>query len=183
MNVVLMGYRGTGKSSVGERLSRVLHLPFYDTDTLIEELARKTIQEMVDEMGWGFFREKEREVIKGLAAVTDSVIATGGGALMDQKNAEILKRKGVFVWLTADTETIIGRIKTDTAGVKKRPPFSHADLLQETIKALEERTPVYRRLADFSIDTTEREIDGIVAQICRFLEKRGQRGNRVGDSD
>jgi shikimate kinase len=102
---------------------------------------------------------------------------------MDQKNAEILKRKGVFVWLTADTETIIGRIKADTAGVKKRPPFSHDDLLQETIKALEERVPVYRRLADFSIDTTEREIDGIVTQICRFLEERGQRGNRVGDSD
>jgi shikimate kinase len=79
MNVVLMGYRGAGKSSVGKKLSLVLGLPFYDTDALIEELAGKTIQEMVDEMGWGFFREKEREVIKDLAAVTDSVIATRSG--------------------------------------------------------------------------------------------------------
>jgi shikimate kinase len=174
MNVVLMGYRGTGKSSVGKKLSRVLRLPFYDTDTLIEKLAGKTIQEMVNEMGWGFFREKESEVIKGLAAVADSIIATGGGAVMDQKNVDVLKRNGVFVWLTADTDTIIGRMKADTGSVNKRPSFSRDALLKETVKTLEERMPVYRRLADFSIDTTDKGIDEIVTQICQFLEKRCQ---------
>ncbi|MDO8786323.1 MAG: shikimate kinase, partial [Syntrophales bacterium] len=93
--------------------------------------------------------------------------------VMDQKNADILKKNGVLIWLTADTGTIIGRMKADEGGVKKRPPLSGDDLLQETVKVLEERMPVYRRLADFSIDTTGKGINEIVTQICRFLEKRG----------
>jgi len=171
MNVILMGYRGTGKSSVGEKLSQVLHLPFYDTDTLIEKLAGKTIQEMVGERGWGVFREREREVIKSLATTIESVIATGGGAVMDQENVDVLKKNGVLIWLTANVDAIIERMRADADSVKRRPPLSRDDFLQETVKVLEERIPVYRRLADFSVDTAGKEIDEIVGKICQFLEK------------
>ncbi|MDI6777233.1 MAG: shikimate kinase [Syntrophales bacterium] len=171
MNVVLIGYRCTGKSSVGERLSQVLHLPFYDTDTLIEKLTGKTIQTMVSENGWEFFREKEREIIKSLATTEESVIATGGGAVMDQENVNILKKNGVLVWLAADVDTIIERMQADADSTKRRPPLSRDDFIQETINVLEERIPVYRRLADFSVDTAGEGIDEIVEQICRFLER------------
>jgi len=173
MNVILIGYRCTGKSSVGERLSQVLHLPFYDTDTLIEKLTGKTIREMVDERGWESFRKKEKEIIKSLTTTDESIIATGGGAVMDQENVNILKKNGVLIWLTADIDTIIQRMQDDANSIKQRPPLFHDDFLQETKSMLEERIPVYSRLADFSIDTTGKGIDEIALQICQFLGKCG----------
>ena len=173
MNIVLIGYRCTGKSSVGERLSRVLRLSFYDTDTLIEKLTGKTIQAMVDEKGWGFFREREKEVIKSLATTKKSVIATGGGAVMDQENVNVLKKNGALVWLTADVDTIIKRMQAEADSTKRRPPLSRDTLIEETTRILGERVPVYRRLADFSLDTVGKGIDEIAYEVCQFLERCG----------
>jgi len=171
MNVVLIGYRGTGKTSVGKRLAEKLHVSFYDTDEIVETEAGSSIKEMVTEKGWEYFRKRERDAIRTAASQERDVIATGGGAVMDAKNADILKKNGTLIWLFADARTIVGRIENDLRSCTQRPSFSGGDLLQETIHILEEREPVYRRLADFSVDTTARGIDETVDEICRFLIK------------
>lgn len=171
MNVVLIGYRGTGKTSVGKRLAGKLHVSFYDTDEIVETAAGRSIKEMVREKGWEYFRKREKDAVRDAASQERDVIATGGGAVMDAENADILKKNGILIWLFADARTIVGRIENDSRSCTQRPSLSGGDLLQETIHILEEREPVYRRLADFSVDTTARGIDETVDEICRFLIK------------
>ncbi|MDI6790163.1 MAG: shikimate kinase, partial [Thermodesulfobacteriota bacterium] len=81
--IVLIGYRGSGKSTVGRRLAERLSLPFIDTDTLIEEKAGITIKEMVEKKGWAYFRAVEKDVIRGLPGDKTMVVAAGGGAILD----------------------------------------------------------------------------------------------------
>jgi shikimate kinase len=171
MNIILIGYRGTGKTSVGKRLSEKLRAAFCDTDELIEAAAGRSIREMVEEGGWSFFREREKKIIRDVAAMQGTVIATGGGAVMDEENAEVLKNQGILIWLNADVETIVQRIQNDSQSNGKRPFFSGNDLLQETVDVLEKRMPVYRRLADLSVNTANKGIDEIVDEICQFIEK------------
>ncbi|OPX37226.1 MAG: hypothetical protein B1H13_13145, partial [Desulfobacteraceae bacterium 4484_190.3] len=109
-NIVLIGYRCTGKTSAGKKLSERLGLPFFDTDDLIVERAGMPINKIVEKGGWDLFRKKEREVIRKLSAMNKNIIATGGGAFENQENREALKKNGLFVWLTADVETIMERM-------------------------------------------------------------------------
>jgi shikimate kinase len=168
----LIGYRCTGKSSIGSRLAETLRLPFYDTDALIEAAAGMTIREMVDQKGWAYFRDKEKECIRRVALMTDGVVATGGGAVMDPDNAETLKKSSVMVWLTADIETILKRMAADRATAEQRPSLSDAENLRiETETILGQRQPVYRKLAGLTIDTVRCDVDEAVEEICRHLNK------------
>ncbi len=169
MNIVLIGYRGTGKSTVGRRIARTLNKSFYDTDEMIQKRDGRVIKEIVEEDGWEFFRKEEKKVIGKLSSVRGSVIATGGGAVMDKKNLNILRRRGFFVWLTADVETIIKRIQKNNISYEQRPSLSQDDLYKETINILEERTPIYKKLADFTVDTSGKNIAGVEKEICSFL--------------
>ena len=178
MHIILIGYRGTGKSAVGKRLAEKLQMPFYDTDELIETATGRTIKEMVAENGWVYFRERERETVQGLAVLHRSVIATGGGVVMDEGNAAILKKHGVLIWLGADVKTIVGRIQSDGNSSKRRPPFSQEGIMKETEDVLKKRIPVYSLLADYSIDTTNNNIDEIVDSICQFLSRTDRFGKK-----
>jgi shikimate kinase len=169
MKIILIGYRCTGKTSVGKRLAERLRIPFYDTDDLIQGHTGKTIGELVDEEGWDGFRTKEREIIKQLPLATDAVIAAGGGAIMDAENRDILKQSGLCVWLTADVNTILQRMRTDQASGATRPPLSSDGLERETVEILRQRTPIYRRLADFSVDTSGKKIEAIADEVCSML--------------
>jgi shikimate kinase len=100
MKIVLIGYRCTGKTSVGKRLADRLGIPFYDTDELIQRDAAKTIRELVDAEGWDAFRARERAIIGQLPLSADAVIAAGGGAIMDAANRKALKQKGLCIWLS-----------------------------------------------------------------------------------
>lgn len=171
MNVILIGYRCTGKSSVGRKLAEQLGVPFYDTDEQIEKSAGKSIRQMVAEKGWPFFREREREIIGRLATVRGGVIATGGGAVLDGENRRILKKTGACVWLSADAATILRRMKADAAGAAQRPPLSDQDLACEVREGLGQREALYRELADLSVDTADRSPAEIVETICLFLKE------------
>jgi shikimate kinase len=173
MNIVLIGYRGTGKSSIGRKLAHKLDLSFYDTDDLIEAATGRSIGDIVREEGWACFRRIEKEVIGGMVGRGKGVVASGGGSVMDEENAEILKKNGIVIWLFADVETIMQRIYADSRNRGKRPPLSDDDLYRETTDLLEKRLPVYKRLADFSINTAEKSMDQIVDEICLFLETEG----------
>jgi len=174
VHVILIGYRGTGKSAVGKRLAEKLKAPFYDTDELIERGAARSIRDVVAEKGWAYFREKEGEIIRKLAVLQGGVVATGGGAVLDQSNCDILKEQGLLIWLTAEVMTMVERIGNDAASGKRRPPLLHDDTIRDTEAALKERLPIYKRLADFSIDTTGKSIDQIVKAVCQFLHGTGR---------
>ena len=169
MNIVLTGYRCTGKSTVGRRLAERLRVSFCDTDELIKRRTGETVAEIVKKGGWGAFRKEEKEIIRGLSTIKGSVIATGGGVVMDEENRNILKEIGTVVWLTADIRTTIERMKKDENSNEQRPSLSDNNLYKETSDILEMRIPVYRRLADLTVDTSEKDIDEITDDICRFL--------------
>jgi shikimate kinase len=171
VNIIVIGYRGTGKSTVGRKIAESLQISFYDTDELIKKQTGKTIKEIVEEKGWESFREEEKEVIRELSSVRESVIATGGGAVMDEENLNILKKKGVFIWLTADIRTIIERMEKDKVSDEQRPSLSKGDLYRETANMLEMRIPVYRQLADFVVNTSKKNINEVVDEVYLFSSK------------
>ncbi len=165
MNIVLMGYRCTGKSSVGRMLARMLRVPFYDTDEMILRRTGRTVAEIVGAGGWPAFRAAERETVRELAGIDGGVIAIGGGTVVDRENAAILKKNGFFVWLSAEPDAIIRRLEAGCGGDGQRPALSNGGTAAETERMLRERTPLYRSLADLAIETGERTVEEIAAQI------------------
>lgn len=168
MRLVLIGYRCTGKTSVGKRVAERLGLPFYDTDELVQQGVGKSIRELVAASGWGEFRRLEREVIQGLPQ-GEGVVAAGGGAVLDPRNRVALKEKGVCIWLVADVGTIVARMKRDEKSGEQRPALTGANLEAETTDLLAARRPFYASLADFTLDTTEKSIDAIAEEVCQIM--------------
>lgn len=179
-NIILIGYRGTGKTSVGQELARRLHRPFHDTDVLIEKREGRSIRDMVAREGWAFFRERERAAISSLDGLRRCVLATGGGAVLDPKNAEVLKSLGWVVLLTASKEIIVRRILNDPASREQRPSFSgkasteisEETMRKETTEILKQRMPIYRVLADQIIDTSQISTAEIVDEILRRFQSQ-----------
>lgn len=174
-NIVLIGYRCTGKTSVGKKLAGMLKIPFYDTDDLIKKETGAAIMELVAKKGWPFFRAKEREVIARLAELEGSVLALGGGAVRDVRNFDRLKRNGVFVWLRADTEVIAARMGCDPGSPEQRPSLTNSDPVAEIGDVLRQRLPDYEKAADFSIDTSAIDIDAVAGSIREWLDNRLQK--------
>lgn len=166
MNIVLIGYRGTGKSAVGRLLADRLDLDFYDTDELVEKRGGQSIQEMVAAKSWEFFREREKDVIRELSGIDAAVIATGGGAVLDPENIILLKRKGRLIWLDADAQTVIVRMQADTNNEQRRPSLTGSEPADETVAVMAARAPLYRVAADLCVDTSGKSLDEIVDEIC-----------------
>lgn len=181
MKIILIGYRCTGKTSVGKKIAEQLGIHFYDTDELIQRHANKTIREIVEREGWEAFRAEERATIKKLSSLTEGVIAAGGGAIMDAENRKALKRNGMCIWLTADVRTIVARMRNDRASTAQRPPLSDGDVERETAQILKTREPVYQELADCIVDTAGKGVDAVVDEICSAFASRN-RNNKVKKS-
>ncbi len=180
MNIILMGYRCTGKTSAGRRLAERLGRPFYDTDALVEGQMQRTIPQIVAERGWQAFREAETAVIRDLSGADHSVIALGGGAVLDVRNVESLKRNGFFVWLSAEAETITARMEKDADGGAARPSLTGKPFVSETNAVMAEREPLYQRLADLVVDTTRIETDRVAEAILAGLRERLARADEAG---
>ena len=169
MNIILTGYRCTGKTSTGRRLSARLGRPLFDTDELILHRTGRTVEEIVAAGGWPAFRDAERAVIRNLSLLDGGVIATGGGALLDPRNVGYLRENGLFIWLTADATTIAGRLERDRTGGKNRPSLSGKPVVEEVQEILEQREPIYRSIADLTVDTASRSVEEVATVICRRL--------------
>jgi len=172
VNLVLIGYRGTGKTVVGRALSERLGRAFFDADDYIEKKAGRTIKEMVAAEGWPFFRAREKEAIRQLSDLENCVIAPGGGAVMDKDNVAFLGNRGRFVLLKADINTTIQRIQGDEKSSEQRPDLLGGDIYEETETLLKERMPVYEDVADISVDTSQLSIDEVVEKIVQHMESK-----------
>lgn len=171
MNIVLIGYRASGKTSAGRDLARLLGRPFFDTDRMIFAKTGRTIPEIVEASGWKAFREVEKTVIAELSGLDEVVIALGGGAVMDPENVAMLGERGRFVWLQADARVLALRMGNEQNGVAHRPSLTGAGTLAEIEEVLAKRLPVYGTVADVIVDTAGKYPAGIAAEIAWRLEK------------
>ncbi len=149
MKIVLTGFMGTGKTSVGRELSGKLGYEFIDTDVLIEKKEGKTIPQIFKEKGEEYFRELEQATVAEVSKIRNAVIATGGGVIKNRVNVNNLARRGIIVWLKADPEIIFKRVMTEGG---KRPLLDVEEPLNEIKKLLAERLPLYEQ-ADTYVDT------------------------------
>ena len=172
MNIVLIGYRGTGKTSVGKKLAGKLDRRFTGTDELIIQNAGMSIPKIVDNYGWDVFRNIESEVVKEVSKKDNWIIDTGGGVVLRRINVKNLKKKGMLILLKADIKTIINRIKHD----KERPSLSgRKSFIEEVEEVLKQRSKKYEEAADYTIDTTILTIDQVTYRIIAFLTQKGFR--------
>jgi shikimate kinase len=153
MNLVLIGYRCTGKTTVGRLLAETLGWPLVDTDTLIQERAGRSIQDIVASGGWPEFRRLEREAIADVAAADRQVISAGGGAVLDPENARALRRAGKVILLTADPATIHRRMNADPKTAAERPRLTDAGGLREVKTVLRDRRPYYEAACHYAVPT------------------------------
>jgi shikimate kinase len=174
MNIVLIGYRCSGKTAVGQILANRLGKDFVDTDTLIEEYAGCSIETMIAGSGWHHFRKIEKKLIKTLTAKNNQVIATGGGAVMDTDNLKNLKTNAWMVWLNGTPEALAQRMAKDQARGKVRPSLTGADAIQEIAEVLADRHPYYERAGNFEIDTSTLSIQEVVDSILRNLPEKAR---------
>ncbi|MDE0204837.1 MAG: shikimate kinase [Candidatus Tectomicrobia bacterium] len=151
MNVVLTGLRGTGKSTLGRVLARLMGYRFRDTDRDIVRRAGMSINEIVAKHGWDHFRAVEREVVGEAAALRDYVIAAGGGALLDQESARVVKESAVVVLLVCDLPVLAARI----ARHSHRPSLTgQASAEAEIAQVWEQRRDHYHAVADVTYDVS-----------------------------
>ena len=169
MNIILIGYRGTGKSTVGKILGQRLGRKVISTDTEIVKEAGQSIPKIVEQFGWDHFRELETQMCRTLQKETNLVIDTGGGLILKEENVEILKANGTLFWLTAEVPTIVKRISGDT----QRPSLSGTKTFVEEIEdILKERTPKYQAAADHIIPTDDTSPDQIADTILSCISKQ-----------
>ncbi|MEG1582342.1 MAG: shikimate kinase [Cetobacterium sp.] len=150
-NIALIGFMGSGKTTVGRILARSLDMKFIDIDRCISIREKKTIPEIFEELGEKYFRDLEREIIEEESRDNNIVISTGGGAIIDNVNIKNLKQTSFVVFLDCDVETIYERVRRS----KNRPLLNNSENLFEKIKDLhEKRQTLYKISADFSIEIT-----------------------------
>ena len=152
MNIALIGYRGSGKSAVGKLLAARLGMAFCDTDELIVAQAGKTIREIFAAGGEPAFRALERDAVAQAAAQDNTVIAAGGGVVLDPANVAALKRNAKIVWLSAPAEVLYQRITADITSQHTRPNLTASGGLEEVKRLLALRTPLYQSTADITVD-------------------------------
>lgn len=164
VRIVLTGFRGTGKTRVGELLAHMLAVPFFDTDALVEKRAGMTIFEIFRKYGEEYFRRRECEIIASLD-VADSVVATGGGSILNASNVAMLRKGSTVFLLTADDRTIEQRIART-----ERPALTRLPLREEIHELQAIRRPLYIASADFCINTSHRDANETAMVIRHILE-------------
>jgi shikimate kinase len=162
--IVLVGMMGVGKTSVGKRLAARLDLPFVDADAAIEHAAGLSVPEIFAAHGEPYFRDGERRVIARLLADGPCVLATGGGAFMNAQTRAAIARKGVSIWLRADIDVLMRRVRRRS----NRPLLQNGDPEATVRRLLAEREPVYA-LADLAIHSREAPHDAIVEEALAAL--------------
>ncbi len=175
-NLVLIGYRATGKTSVGTRLAEILRRPFVDLDQVLVAEAGRPIVEIVAAGGWAEFRRLEKELAARYRHRRGLVLATGGGVVLDPDNVAALRENGVIIWLTADPDIIQARLGQDQPRDANRPSLTGSDTIGEVTQVLKQRYPLYQAAARLIVDTTDRSIEQVVDLVLTALRKEANLG-------
>ena len=163
-NIVMIGFMGCGKTTVGEQLADVLEYQFLDTDLYIEEKEQRSISRIFEEKGESYFRDLETKSLEELVEqTTHTIISSGGGLPLQEKNAKLLKKLGFVVYLRVKKETVLKRLEGDTT----RPLLACDNPAQKVEKLLNFRDPVYEAGAHLVIDVDDKIVSEIVEEIVR----------------
>lgn len=165
LNIVLIGFMSTGKTSVGKRLAQQLNWDFVDTDLEIEKINGMSVSEIFHKQGETYFRSEEEAFIKSLLERKHCVIATGGGAVLSPANWKVLTQMGYVIALYAPIDTILERVGKSN----DRPLFKSKR--DEDERLLIARQPIYNK-AELIINTTEMDVDQVVEEIMRNIGRR-----------
>jgi len=174
MNIILIGYRGSGKSAVGRKLALHLSMKFVDIDDLIVEREAASIDQMVKSKGWDYFRKLEKSVIEEISEEDNLVIAPGGGAVLDADNVQSLKKNSFVVWLKADHDVLHKRIAKDPETARRRPSLTNGKkggTLEEIEEVLSARRPFYEKASDSAIETSGLDVDGVVEKVLEVVKR------------
>jgi shikimate kinase len=168
MNIVLIGYRGTGKSAVGKLVAEALGMKCISMDARIVEKAGMSIPDIVEKHGWTAFRDMESEVARELAKVDNIVIDSGGGVIERPENIDTLQANSRIVWLRASVGAIVSRIQGDT----ERPSLTGGkSFTEEVAEVLELRAPKYKSAAQYAIDTDQLTPEQIADRIIEIWKQ------------
>lgn len=167
MNIVLCGMMGAGKTTVGKTLALLTERSFVDTDEFISQ-THGAISDIFKNHGEGYFRELEKQTAKELSKKDGIVIATGGGFVLCQENAELLKKQGKIVYLSAEEETLYSRLATD----KDRPLLQTGDLREKIRSLILSRAPVYEKVADLVVAVDNKTAEEISKEIMERVIKQ-----------
>lgn len=165
----LIGYRGTGKSTVGPLLAAALGWQFLDADDRIEAAAGKTIAHIFTAEGEAGFRDRESSALAELCRQERRVIATGGGVVLRPSNRELLRTAGYVAWLTAPPETVWGRMRSDPTTAARRPNLTTGGF-DEVTNLMAAREPLYRQTAHGTFPTGGRSPEAVAAAILAAWE-------------
>ncbi len=177
MNLVLIGYRGTGKSSVASLLGERLDRPVVSLDQRLVMRASRSIPEFVAEHGWPAFRDLEGELCAEYAEQDRLVLDCGGGIVERPTNVQALRANGRLVWLRAEIHTIVERIRDGT----ERPSLTGSGtFVDEVAEVLGRRTPLYRAAADLEVSTDGRDLGDIAGEIADWFTREEGYGRPIG---
>ncbi len=170
-NIYLIGYRCTGKTSVGKTLAKKLNRDFLDADEVLVSDMEMTVAEIVQRFGWDEFRNSETRILKKMSRMDGKIVATGGGVILRDENIETMRDSGSVIWLKAEVSTIAERMVADVKTGDQRPGLAEKGPVDEIGETLAVRTPMYSKAMDFSIETDRMNVQ----EICdRILEKLSQ---------
>jgi len=164
-SIFLVGMMGAGKTSVGRALAKRLQKTFYDSDHVIEDRTGVKIPVIFEIEGEAGFRVRESAVVDELTALRDIVLATGGGAVLSEKNRDRLRTRGTVVYLRASVRDLLNRTRHD----KNRPLLQAADPRARLTELYEKRDPLYREVAHLTVDTGNQSLTSLVNRLCQLL--------------
>jgi shikimate kinase len=168
--VILIGFRGAGKTTVGKLLAERLNLPFLDLDDEVQRRVGLSIKEMVERYGWSYFREMERAVLEDLIEKEGCVVALGGGSVLHVDLMEKLRNRAFIIYLKISSASAVERITKDSKSEQTRPSLSNLSLVEEVERVLKERTPLYKKYADIIIESDGKDLNTLLKEILKHLE-------------
>ena len=168
MNLVLIGYRCAGKTTVGSQLAAYLRRRFVDTDTLLEE-RHGVIRDIVETHGWNYFRILEKGIIKEVSTQDNLVIAPGGGFVLDADNVAALKKNGFIIWLKADSQSVYQRMLRDPRTALQRPSLTGKGAVAELEEVMTSRAPLYEKAAEIHVETSAIDATTVVEGVLSIL--------------
>jgi shikimate kinase len=171
MNIVLIGYRGAGKSTVGKRLAERLKMRFVDIDDLVEKSHGASIRQIVESLGWEHFRTMEKAAIQEISRQSGLIIAPGGGGVLDPENARSLKNSGPIVWLKAEPEVLAERMRSDPQTISSRPTLTGKGALAEIREVMSSRDSIYKKAATLELDTSTLDVEAVVEKVVSILPR------------